>query len=169
MAATVNLNPVSINKKNNMQITLTPIATVKNLRKTPTDDYWGDIITEIELADHIPGEAFENIENFSHLEIIYCFNKVEDKDIVFSGRPRGNPNYPLTGIFAQRKKDRPNTIGLCTVELIEHIGRIIKVKYLDAIDGTPVLDIKPVFKEFQPKGEIIQPAWVADLMKDYWK
>lgn len=103
------------------------------------------------------------------VEIIYYFDQVKNEDIAFSGRPRGNPNYPVVGIFGQRKKDRPNTIGLCTVELLEHHGRSIKVKYLDAIDGTPVLDIKPVFKEFQPRGQIKQPIWVADLMKNYWE
>ena len=69
---------------------------------------------------------------------------------VYNGKPRGNSGYPNVGIFGQRKKDRPNLIGLYTVELIEHTDRILKVKYLDAINGTPVLDIKPVFKEFQP-------------------
>jgi tRNA-Thr(GGU) m(6)t(6)A37 methyltransferase TsaA len=152
-----------------MEIKLTPIATVKNSRAIPIDDNWEEIIAEIELANHIPTEALENISDFSHLEIIYYFDKVENKDIVYSGRPRGNPNYPLVGILGQRKKDRPNQIGLCTVQLLEHNGRTIKVKYLDAIDGTPILDIKPVFKEFQPKGEIKQPIWVADLMKNYWK
>ncbi len=152
-----------------MEIKLRSVATVKNSRTTATDDLWETVIADIELADHIPTEAFENISYFSHLEIIYYFHKVKHHDIVFSGKPRGNPNYPLVGIFAQRKKDRPNTIGLSTVELLEHNGRTIKVKYLDAIDGTPVLDIKPVFKEFQPKGEIKQPIWVADLMKNYWK
>lgn len=152
-----------------MEIKLTAVATVKNARKEPIDDNWETIIAEIELADHIPSEAFENIKDFSHLEIIYYFDKVKPKDIVFAGRPRGNPNYPFVGIFGQRKKDRPNTIGLCTVELLEHNGRSITVKYLDAIDGTPVLDIKPVFKEFQAKGPIRQPDWVADLMKKYWK
>ena len=152
-----------------MEIKLQPIGTVRNSRKIPTDDYWEAVISEIELADQIPSDAFENISDFSHLEIIYYFDKVENKDIVFSGRPRSNPKYPLVGIFGQRKKDRPNAIGLCTVELLEHNGRTIKVKYLDAIDGTPVLDIKPVFKEFQPKGEIRQPIWVDDLMKNYYK
>lgn len=152
-----------------MEIKLKSIATVKNSRTIPTDDFWGDVIAEIELADHVPTEAFKNISDFSHLEVIYFFDKVESKDILFSGFPRGNPNYPQVGIFGQRKKDRPNTIGLCTVELIEHKGRIIRVKYLDAIDGTPILDIKPVFREFQPKGEIKQPIWVGDLMKNYWK
>jgi tRNA-Thr(GGU) m(6)t(6)A37 methyltransferase TsaA len=152
-----------------MEIKLNPVATVKNSRNAPVDDHWGAVIAEIELAAHIPTEAFENISDFSHLEVIYFFDRVDYKDIVYSGRPRGNPDYPLVGIFGQRKKDRPNTTGLCTVELLEHKGRTITVKYLDAINGTPVLDIKPVFKEFQPKGEIRQPLWVADLMKNYWK
>ena len=152
-----------------MEIKLRPIATVKNSRLEPVDDHWESIVAEIELADHIPTEAFENISQFSHLEIIYYFDKVKTENIVFSGRPRGNLNFPSVGIFGQRKKDRPNQIGLCTVEILEHNGRIIKVKYLDAIDGTPILDIKPVFKEFQPKREIKQPIWVADLMKNYWK
>jgi len=152
-----------------MEIKLRPIAVVKNSRTTPINDFWEEVISEIVLADHIPKEAFERISDFSHLEIIYYFNKVDNREIVFSGRPRDNPNYPLVGIFSQRKKDRPNTLGLCTVELLEHNGRSIKVKYLDAIDRTPVLDIKPVFKEFQPKGDIRQPLWVSDLMKNYWK
>ena len=152
-----------------MEIKLNPVAYVKNARLTPTDDFWEDVISEIELADDIPMESFNNIAGFSHLEIIYYFDKVNRNDIVFSGRPRGNPHYPLTGIFAQRKKDRPNTIGLCTVELLEHNGRTLKVKYLDAIDGTPILDIKPVFEEFNPKGKTKQPEWVSDLMKNYWK
>lgn len=152
-----------------MEIKLKPIARVKNPRTTPIDDAWEEIISEIVLEDEIPAEALENISDFSHLEIIYFFDKVKSSDVVFSGHPRSNPNYPLTGIFAQRKKDRPNAIGLCTVQLLEHKGRALKVRYLDAIDGTPILDIKPVFKEFQPKGEVKQPAWVSGLMKNYWK
>jgi tRNA-Thr(GGU) m(6)t(6)A37 methyltransferase TsaA len=152
-----------------MEIKLKPIAFVKNFRTTPTDDFWGEVVSEIELADEIPTEALNGISDFSHLEIVYYFDKVVVDDIVFTGHPRGNPRYPSVGIFAQRKKDRPNAIGLCTVELIEHAGRIIIVRNLDAIDGTPVLDIKPVFREFQPKGEIMQPVWVSDLMKNYWK
>jgi tRNA (adenine37-N6)-methyltransferase len=77
--------------------------------------------------------------------------------------------YPLVGIFAQRKKDRPNHIGLTTVEVLGCNGRTLTVKNLDAIDGTPILDIKPVFREFAPVGDFKQPAWVADLMQDYWK
>ncbi len=151
-----------------MQITLQPIGFVKNARKQPDDDNWATVISEIELADHIPVTAFNNILQFSHLEIIYYFNKVKAEAIVYSGHPRSNSAYPDMGIFAQRKKDRPNTIGLCTVELLTQEGKTITVKYLDAIDGTPVLDIKPVFKEFGTKTTIKQPAWVEDLMRKYW-
>jgi len=152
-----------------MEFISKPIAIVKNKRLTATDDFWGEVISEIELAENIPTESLEHISDFSHLEIIYIFSKVEFKDIIFSGHPRGNPDYPNVGIFGQRKKDRPNRLGLCTVKLLEHKDRILKVSYLDAIDGTPVLDIKPVLKEFEPKGEIIEPDWAKDLMKNYWE
>lgn len=152
-----------------MEVLLQPVATVTNQRTTPTDDFWGSTISEIRLAEHIPDEALNAIEDFSHLEIIFYFDQARNEDIVFSGHPRDNPAYPNVGIFGQRKKDRPNHIGICTVELLEHKGRSIFVKYLDAISGTPILDIKPVIKEFGVKKEIIQPTWVSDLMKDYWK
>ena len=151
-----------------MKIEMTPIAIVKNTRTKAIDDNWENIFSEIILADHIPIQSFNSILDFSHLEIIYYFDKVGDKEFIFSGHPRENLLYPSVGIFGQRKKDRPNKIGICTVQLLEQNGRTIKVKYLDAIDGTPILDIKPVFKEFQPKGEIKQPEWLSNLMKNYW-
>ncbi len=151
------------------EIIVRPVAFIHNTRNVPTDDHWAEIFSTITLASHVPTEAFERISDFSHLEIIYHFNKLKQDDIVFAGRPRGNPDYPLVGIFGQRKKDRPNAIGLCTVQLLAHEGRTITVKYLDAIDGTPVLDIKPVLKDFEPSGEIQEPAWCSDLMRQYWK
>ena len=151
-----------------MDIVLKPIAIVRNSRKEPVDDGWGDIVSEIILDPTIPGIAFQHINEFSHLEIIYYFNKQSKPEIDYARKPRGNPDYPEMGIFAQRNKDRPNSIGLCTVELIEHKGRKLIVKFLDAIDGTPVLDIKPVFIQFQPKGPVKQPSWVSELTKNYW-
>lgn len=152
-----------------MEIKLKPVARVKNNRQNLIDDFWGNIISEIELDDQIPENALEGILGFSHLEIIYYFDKVANDKILYSRIPRGNLNYPETGIFSQRNKDRPNHLGLCTVELIWHQGRSIGVKYLDAIDGTPILDIKPVYKEFNLNEEVRQPTWVSDLMKNYWR
>ncbi len=149
-------------------ITLSPIAYVKNPRKQAKDDFWGNVISEITLVDELPAECFEGIETFSHVEVIYYFDK-STQEMKGAAHPRENKDWPKTGIFAQRKKDRPNHIGTTIVELISHKGKTITVKNLDAIDGTPVLDIKPVVKEFLPLSKVIQPKWVSILMKDYWK
>ncbi|TCJ12566.1 tRNA (N6-threonylcarbamoyladenosine(37)-N6)-methyltransferase TrmO [Flaviaesturariibacter flavus] len=152
-----------------MTFSLAPVAFVHNVRSTPTDDYWGTVRSEIILADNVPAEALDGIEAFSHLEIIYCFNQVAEQDFPFARHPRGNTAWPRVGIFAQRNKDRPNRIGLVTVELLERGERSLLVRRLDAIDGTPVLDIKPVFRQFGTQGEVRQPAWVDELLQDYWK
>lgn len=149
------------------QIALTPIAFVKNARKQKSDDYWGQVVSEIELADAMLTESLDGIEDFSHLEIIFHLNQA-GKTITGSEHPRENPNWPKVGIFAQRKKDRPNHLGLTTVTLLEKKGRTLVVANLDAIDGTPVLDIKPVFEEYKPKGPHRQPEWTRELMKNYW-
>ena len=151
-----------------MEIKLKPVAWVKNSRITTLDDDWGTIISDIILADDIPDSAFQHILDFSLLEIIYYFDKVKDDKKLYVRRPRGNPEYPEMGIFAQRNKDRPNQIGLSTVELIWHRERSIGVRMLDAINGTPILDIKPVYREFRPAVDIRQPDWVADLMRKYF-
>lgn len=153
-------------------ITLKPVAFVKNSRKEISDDYWGGIISEITLTDDFDDTALKGIEEFSHLEIIFYFDKIKEKNIkTGSHHPRNNPNWPEAGIFAQRGKNRPNQLGLSLVRLIEHKGRSLFVKWLDAIDGTPVLDIKPVIKEFlpDPGEEIKQPKWAVELMSNYWK
>ena len=146
------------------------IATVFNERTEPIDDNWGSIISEIKLENHIPTEAIDGIEQFSHLEIFYIFHLAYQKNnpILGSGHPRENLAYPKTGIFAQRKKDRPNFIGSTIVKLIKKENRSLFVQYLDAINETPVIDIKPVVKEFLPNEETKQPAWMGDLMKNYY-
>ncbi len=151
-----------------MDIVLHPVAFIRNSRTDLSDDFWGTIISEIELAEGIPADAFNGIDAFSHLEIIFHFNQSDPSKIVFSGHPRGNTNWPHVGIFAQRKKDRPNALGLTIAEFIKREGNKIWVRNLDAIDGTPIVDIKPVMKEFLPESEIRQPQWSHELMKEYW-
>ncbi len=153
-----------------MQFTIQSIATVHNNRQMIQDDRWGgEIISTIELADHIHEASLKGIEDFSHLEIIFYFDKVTDDQIQYKARhPRNNQDYPEVGIFAQRGKNRPNKLGSTTVALLEVKPRALIVQGLDAIDGTPILDIKPVMKEFLPKKDVKQPAWSVDLMKAYW-
>jgi tRNA-Thr(GGU) m(6)t(6)A37 methyltransferase TsaA len=151
-------------------ITLSPIGYVKNMRNDMSDNHWGNVLSEITLIDNLPEDCFEGIEAFSHLEIIYHFNKAdESKTLRGANHPRENKAWPKVGIFAQRKKDRPNHLGATIVKLISRNGKSLIVANLDADDGTPVLDIKPVVKEFLPLEEVKQPTWISQLMKDYWK
>lgn len=151
-----------------MEIIVQPVALVKNSRTDTADDFWGNVISEIELLPHIPEKAFEGIDAFSHLEIIFHFNKADPSEAVYFSHPRGNSNWPEVGIYAQRKSNRPNGIGATIVQLIKREGNTIWVKKLDAIDGTPVIDIKPVLKEFLPQVRLRQPAWSRELMQYYW-
>lgn len=151
-------------------ITMSAIATVKNTRKEVEDDNWGEVISIIELDPAaFNEEALFQIESFSHAEIFYYFDRVEDTKIESGARhPRNNQNWPKVGIFAQRGKNRPNRLGATIVKVLKRDGHQLYVQGLDAIDGTPVLDIKPVMKEFLPREEVTQPQWATELMKNYW-
>ena len=82
--------------------------------------------------------------------------------------PRNNLEWPAVGIFAQRGKNRPNRLGLSVCRLLEVDGLRLRLEGLDAVDGTPVLDIKPWVREFGPRGVVHQPAWMDELMRGYW-
>ena len=151
-------------------ISMSPIATVKNIRKEVEDDNWGDIVSVIELDSTYSEEALLEIESFSHAEIYFYFHLVEETKIETGARhPRNNKEWPKVGIFAQRGKNRPNRLGATTVKILKREGRQLFVQGLDAIDGTPILDIKPVMKEFLPREDVSQPTWASELMKNYWK
>ncbi len=149
------------------EIKMYPVGIVRNNRPTPVDDNWSSTESTIELFEDYPEACLHGIEHFSHLEIVFYFH-LSTSVILGSEHPRENRTYPKMGIFAQRKKDRPNHIGTTMVQLIRKEGRHLLVKNLDAINGTPVLDIKPVFTEFLPSGKIVQPEWTKLIMKNYW-
>ena len=153
-----------------MKFDINSIATVFNIRGELSDDFWGEVISEIKLNEDIPAEALNGIEDFSHAEIIYVFDKaLTEKVVMGCEHPRENKAWPKVGIFAQRKKNRPNFLGATICKIVKREGRSLFVQLLDAIDGTPVVDIKPVMKEFLPGETIQQPEWSTELMKDYWK
>jgi tRNA (adenine37-N6)-methyltransferase len=148
---------------------VSPIGYVRGGRADAVDDNWGAEQARIVLVDPFGPEALFGLSDFSHAEVIFQFNKVPDSKIETGARhPRGNTDWPLVGIFAQRGKNRPNRIGLCTCQVLGVEGRELLVQGLDAIDGTPVLDIKPVMREFLPRETTRQPDWASELMKDYW-
>jgi tRNA (adenine37-N6)-methyltransferase len=150
-------------------ITLQPIAYVSSLRDDTSDDGWGVVEAKIDLCPEFDSEALAGIEAFSHIEVVYFFDRVpEDRIERGSRHPRGNEAWPKVGIFAQRGKNRPNRLGVSVARLIERHDRQLILQGLDAINGTPVLDIKPVMREFLPSGEIRQPVWTHELMVHYW-
>lgn len=150
-------------------ISLEPVGWVRGGRADPADDHWGQERATIELDARFPESALFGLDTFSHAEIVFFFDRVSEDRIETGARhPRGNPDWPLVGIFSQRGKNRPNRIGLGICSILGVSGRSLHVGGLDAIDGTPVLDIKPVMREFLPIGEVRQPDWAGELMKDYW-
>lgn len=145
------------------------IATVKNTRREVEDDHWGEVISILELDPAFNEEALLQIETFSHVEVFFLFHRVKDESIIRDARhPRNNKYLPKVGIFAQRGKNRPNRLGATICKVIKREERQLHVRGLDALDGTPILDIKPVMREFLPREEVTQPEWATELMKEYW-
>jgi tRNA-Thr(GGU) m(6)t(6)A37 methyltransferase TsaA len=152
-----------------LQIPVAPIGYVACSRAVAEDDRWDAETSIIQLAPRYGPESLLGLADFSHLEVLYHFHKIDASRVTPGARhPRGNPAWPLTGIFAQRGSTRPNRLGTTICRLIRVEGTAVHLSGLDAIDGTPVLDIKPVMTEFLPRGLVMQPAWSRELMKDYW-
>ena len=153
-----------------MDIQLSPIGFVRGGRDQAIDDNWGASRARIVLdASRYSSSALAGLADFSHAEILFFFDRVPESEIEYGARhPRGRADWPLVGIFAQRGRNRPNRLGSCVCRIIAVDGLSLDVEGLDAIDGTPVLDIKPVLEGFLPRGEVREPAWAAEIMKDYW-
>jgi len=148
-----------------------PIGRVHSTVKELADDCWGGVIATIELDENLFGpESTLGLEQYSHAEVVFLLDKIPPDKVERGARnPRGRSDWPKMGIFAQRSKDRPNRIGvtICKIESVN--GLKIRVGELDAVDGTPVLDVKPYFKGFAPRGEVREPAWAGELMAGYFR
>jgi tRNA-Thr(GGU) m(6)t(6)A37 methyltransferase TsaA len=158
-----------------MDIVLQPIGWVHSLENgpsinSPKEDYWGEVISEIRLAGNFSSDALAGLEEFSHIEVLFHLHGVEEASVVMGRRhPRGNPDWPVVGIFAQRAKARPNRIAATICRLLSVEGMVLKVRGLDALSGSPVLDIKPVFAEFLPDASSVrQPKWSHEMMAKYF-
>jgi tRNA (adenine37-N6)-methyltransferase len=151
-------------------ITFIAVGIVQSPIREPLDDVWGGVTSRIELdSSRFAPDCLKGLDEFSHVEIVFTFHRIPDSEVYFGARPpRGRADWPEVGIFAQRGKNRPNRIGVTVCRLLSVRDLTIEVEGLDAIDGTPVLDIKPYVSGFAPKGAVREPAWARELMETYW-
>ena len=152
-------------------ITLEPVGLVLGGRSEPIDDDWGAVeaVLRLDGARFAP-DAVAGLDEFSHLVVVFQFHRVDPADVQSGARrPRGNPDWPEVGMFAQRAKMRPNRLGVSTCRLTAVEGLDLHVRGLDAVDGSPVLDVKPFMREFEPApADVRQPAWSSELMRGYY-
>ncbi|MER6421414.1 SAM-dependent methyltransferase [Streptomyces sp. NPDC001137] len=157
-------------KSTSSEVVSVPVGRVVGGRAEVLDDDWGKVEAVIRLdGEQFDADALAGLDAFSHLEIVYHFDRVPVAKIETGARhPRGNTDWPMVGIFAQRGKNRPNRLGVSRCRLVRTDGLDLHVQGLDAVDGTPVLDIKPYMSEFGPQGATSQPDWATDIMSRYY-
>ena len=150
-------------------IELLAIGHVVGGRAENEDDAWAEVEAQIVLGDHVPDGALSGLEGFSHLEVIVLLDQAKDPGATEAvRRPRGIAALPPVGVLAQRHKDRIGRIGLSRCELVGVEDRAVRVRGLDAIAGTPVIDLKPWYSAFGPRGEVREPAWVSVVTEHYY-
>lgn len=149
-------------------VSIVPIGVVSSARVDLSDDNWGSVESVITIdSPELLSDALLELNTFSHIEVIYHLHRVPPEEIERGARQlRGRADWPNVGILAQRAKARPNLIGVSRCRLLSVDGRTLSVRGLDAVDGSPVLDIKPYLAEFGPIGEVRQPAWSHEVMRD---
>jgi tRNA-Thr(GGU) m(6)t(6)A37 methyltransferase TsaA len=145
-----------------MKFNLSPIGVVRNgIHERHKGDYWKTIISEV-IVDANLGDALDEIEGFSHIIVLYWLHEISPSErAVKKVHPRGNERLPLVGVLASRSPARPNPIGITTVKLLGRDKNVLRVQGLDAIDGTPVLDIKPHIPRSDSPTQATAPDWIT--------
>lgn len=150
---------------------LHPIGTVLGGREEWVEDDWYGVSATIRLdASRFDSGVVQGLEEFSHLEVVFLFDRVDPAKIRTDPRPaRGNAAWPPVGVFAGHGPFRPNRLGVSRCRLLGVDGLDLRVADLDALDGTPVLDVKPYMREFEPLDPVTQPQWSTELMQGYYR
>ena len=147
---------------------LTPIGFVKNPVLDPRDEGWSKVVSEIRLRPELAA-GLRGLEEFSHVVVVFLMHAAAfEAASHLVRRPRDRSDMPPLGIFAQRARHRPNPVGITTVVLERVEGLALFVRGLDAIDGTPVLDIKPHVPAYDSPAAARVPAWMDRLMQGYF-
>ena len=143
---------------------LEAIGIVRNGIKQPMKPGydWERVVSDI-VIDSSLSEALDNLDEFSHIIVLYWLHQAARERLPTRVHPRGNQELPLVGLFATRSPHRPNPVGKATVRLLERQNNILKVKGLDAIDGTPVIDIKPYIPGYDAATDATVPSWITKL------
>jgi len=149
-------------------ISIRIIGHVESTVKHQTDEHWGDVVARVVLQPEYRA-GLQGIEQFSHALIVTFLHQARfDPSRHLIRRPRGLDTMPEVGIFAQRAKDRPNPLGITAVAIVDVEPGVLMVRGLDAIDGTPVVDIKPYYPAYDRIMTAAVPEWVDRLMQDYF-
>jgi tRNA-Thr(GGU) m(6)t(6)A37 methyltransferase TsaA len=142
---------------------LTPIGIIhspyKNMGDVPHQGYKGEEISQIEVFKEFE-EGLKDIEGFSHIIVIYWFHNSQRYHLLVKTPWDDN----LHGLFATRSSHRPCPLGLTVVELLARENNVLKVKGLDAIDGTPLLDIKPYVPSIDERS-VVKPSWLEGKLR----
>ena len=146
------------------ELTLKPIGIVKSEVKDPVRRDWQGVVSEI-IIDQSLEECLEGLEDFSHIMVVYWMHRAPSwGQPPGKVHPMGRADLPLVGLFATRAPHRPNPLGVTVTRLLERRGKVLKVEGLDAIDGTPVIDIKPYIPPRAVSPDNLQmPDWVKKL------
>jgi len=110
-------------------------------------------------------DALKGLEDFSHAIVLYWFdrNDTPEKRNILQVHPRGNKKHPLTGVFACRAPVRPNLIALSLCKILAIKGTVLSIDKIDALDGSPIIDIKPYIPSIDYKAKGVQvPDWLKD-------
>ncbi|MFC2069085.1 tRNA (N6-threonylcarbamoyladenosine(37)-N6)-methyltransferase TrmO [Chloroflexota bacterium] len=149
-----------------MQIYMEPIGYVENDIDSPVDFGWEKVESSIVLRKNL-SSALSGLSEFSHIIVIFWMHLAKST-VILARKPQNRKDMPEVGILAQRAKHRPNPIGITTVPLVKISGYSIIVRGLNAINDTPVLDIKPYYHEYDNQPEAKVPEWVGRLMQGYF-
>ncbi|MBA7660971.1 hypothetical protein ES703_68980 [subsurface metagenome] len=142
-------------------MSLKAIGVVSNGIKQPLRRGWREVVSEITVDSELT-EALDRLDEFSHIIVLYWMHQLPAKKLSLKVHPMGNRELPLVGRFATRSPSRPNPVGQATVELLGRRGNVLKVKGLDAIDGTPVIDIKPYIPGYDSASDAKAPPWMPN-------
>ncbi len=145
------------------EITLRPIGIVRNRIKEPMSSGWDEVKSRILLRPELE-EALLGLDSYSHIYVLFWPHQIPEE--VRGSKPRlhplDDPANPLQGVLATRSQIRFNPILVSVVPLLKVKGNVLDVSGLDAVDGSPVLDVKPYIAQFDCVPEARVPQWVME-------